>query len=573
MDPEQLAALIESLSAMTPEERETAIAEIPTDQLAEVREALATTVLEFRDVLQSGQGSREDLDAQREARALLDATDLRIAALAADAEEMASEAVQLAEGLEPVVEEEEEEEAEAEADGDAEADGGDVETEEEEEAEAEAVTAAVPSPGALNRAGRRPTRARPAGPSRPLTALVAAGDAEGFRPGHAFVDRLEVAQSMIELARATQGTKAARRYVVARSETSHPITLTNDPMANFEELRKLSLQFQRDPELDPITAAGGFCAPETPLYGFFDIIDEDGLFTGPTVGAPRGQVSIPISPDFADITGNAEWDASTAADWTEEDDEAVDLEDEQTWKTCFFVPCGSSSSFKVAAAVTCLEYGNFANKFWPELIADTSGKTLKAHTHKVNARLIAAVVALGDVSAAIDLNEAGAIISLLHNLEFFAQRYRDAHRMDLDSRLDLLLPAWVRGALFADVVARDSTTTFDRVLSWFDASLSARGLSVQWLQDWQSIQVEGQFPLSVDAVIYAPGTVARLNEGTLNFGITRDTTSNRKNTFQQFMETFQGIAKVGHEVRVIDNIPIYPTGSTAERVDLTGVVS
>lgn len=580
MTPEELAALIESLSALTSEEREAAIAEIPVEHLEEVQGHLAAIVLEFNEAIQAGTGTREDLAAAQEARSIYDGVTARVALTVEERAEMAATAAALAEGLgEPEVEVEVDVAVSGDGNGDAGdgdadgADGADDDDEEEDSEDGDGVQASqIPAPGALNRAGRRPRQNAPKS-ARPAHALVASADAEGYQAGAAFADRHELADGMIRMANAVKRSRSSRKYIVASLEMEHPIELTEDPKANYEKLRDLERQASQGDDFDALTAAGGFCAPETPLYGFFDEIEEDGLWTAPTVGAPRGKVAIPLSPDFQDITvGNEDWDASTAALWTESDDIAVDSDDDTTWKTCFFVPCGTSASFQVDAAVTCLEYGNFVNKFWPEMVADTSAKTLKAHTHKVNARNIASVVAQADHTLpAIDLGDAGAIVQLLHNLEFSAQRQRDRFRMSTTARLEVLLPSWVRGALFNDAVARDSAVTFDKVLGWFDGVLSARGLNVQWLLDWQSIQEDSDYPAAVDGVMYAPGKLARLNEGRIDFGITRDTSSNRKNTFQQFMESLQGVAKIAKGITLIDNIPIYPTGGTGERVAIGAV--
>ena len=556
MFDEVIEALSDSLDPENPEALNEAIAAIDPATLPEVREQLAAVIRELYATFKAGAGSEQELDAMREAKALLSAIDESLAATEAARAEMAKEAEDLADGVESP-DEEEEDEAEAEAVEDAAA--------EDETVEEEAVTASIQArsralrPGALK--DLRPKSQAPQSQSlQPL--LAAAGDVADYTPGHVFADQYQLADAMTKMARHIRGGKDRRRYTVARLEVSHGQSLGADAQENYNTLRDIQKMFDKDPTLDPILAAGGFCGPETTLYGFFDISAEDGLLVLPGLDAPRGKVSIPDSPSLDEIFATADWDGSIAAEWTEEDDIAVDPDDDSTWKTCFFVPCGVSSSFQVAAAVTCLEYGNFVSKFWPEMVADTSAKSLKAHTHKVNAAILAAVQALAVAETAVDLGDHGTIITLLHNLEFFAQEYRDKYRMALGAPLEVILPAWVQGALYNDAIARSSTTTFERTMAFFDSVLSARGLRTQFVQDWQGIVGENDYPATVDALMYAPGTVARLDEGSLDFGVTRDTISNRKNTFQQFVETFQGVAKVGHEVREISNIQVYPTGET-----------
>jgi hypothetical protein len=160
-------------------------------------------------------------------------------------------------------------------------------------------------------------------------------------------------------------------------------------------------------------------------------------------------------------------------------------------------------------------------------------------------------------------------VNVANIINFEAMKYRDEFRMSPNARLTLVSPAWVRDALVADLIARQSTTDMGnaraRVVSVFESFL----VDVQWVQDWQSPS-EGSDPqddngwrTAADFLLYAPGTFVRMDQGTLDLGIVRDSTLNATNNFQIFSETFEGICEVGHDAWLIDDVTICPRGITA----------
>jgi hypothetical protein len=62
--------------------------------------------------------------------------------------------------------------------------------------------------------------------------------------------------------------------------------------------------------------------------------------------------------------------------------------------------------------------------------------------------------------------------------------------------------------------------------------------------------------------MFAPGTVVRLNGGTLDLGVVRDSTLNLANDFQVFTEEFVGIAVAGYEILRISGLENCPNGVT-----------
>lgn len=83
--------------------------------------------------------------------------------------------------------------------------------------------------------------------------------------------------------------------------------------------------------------------------------------------------------------------------------------------------------------------------------------------------------------------------------------------------------------------------------------------------------VLAEFPSTVYAYMYAPGTLLHLDEGTLDLGLVRDSTLNSTNQFTTFTEDFENVAFVGHEVDEIA-LALQPTGSFSASVTVASPI-
>jgi hypothetical protein len=311
-----------------------------------------------------------------------------------------------------------------------------------------------------------------------------------------------------------------------------------------------------------LVASGGVCAPGEPIYEFFSISEEAGMIRLPTVSASRGSLIYPVSSNYDTIRNTAGWRAAAGQQHTNAEDVAGGT------KANFTITCPTTTTCTVDAFPVILGFGNFAQRFYPEHIAHAMAESMRYHAHFVNATLIAAMVT---ASTAVNGGDTGGggLVNVANIVNYEAMLYRDTYRMSPDATLDLVLPAWVVNALIADLVARDSTQSLEnlrgRVLSVF-ASL---GLNVQLVQDWQSPADAGDdgFRTAADMLLFAPGTFVRMDGGTLDLGIVRDSTLNATNDFQVFVETFEQVCEVGVSW-LIDDVTICPRGATANRVTL-----
>src|SRR5690606_37070581 len=108
---------------------------------------------------------------------------------------------------------------------------------------------------------------------------------------------------------------------------------------------------------------------------------------------------------------------------------------------------------------------------------------------------------------------------------------------------------------------------------WFDA----RDIAVTGALDGETGQVFGNqsagalldFPENVIWYLFAEGTFLFLDGGTLDLGLVRDSTLNGTNDYKIFLETFEGVAKVGIEsLRITTQLAI--AGASAAAHDNIG---
>ena len=430
-------------------------------------------------------------------------------------------------------------------------DGDTVETPADPEPEAVAASATPPTIGALAKripADRRPQPARPA--------LVAS--AGGNRAGQRFDSREQFGQSMMD---AWKGSGIGR-FTVASLDTraERELSLTRDPDHNAQVLEEVA---RRASEQGNLVASGGFCAPAEVTYGFFNIATRAGILGLPTVGAPRGALSYPVSPSIADFIG----ENGIAGVWTN----STDITPGEAVKAVFTVDCPDFSECEVAAYPTILQFGNFGSKFYPENVANSTGLAMIAAERVINAAAIAALEGFA-VASTIGTLAAGALANLSQVLAVQGADYRQTYGMDPEAPLDAIVPAWLPRALWADAIARDSTVEYGDIRRRVTAMFGELDLRPQPVYDYQPLASEF-FPATVDVMLMAPGTAVKLDAGTLDLGVVRDSTLNSTNDYQTFVEEFVGWCMPGHEIREVNDIDICPTGGTGDRVTIDCAVA
>jgi hypothetical protein len=109
-----------------------------------------------------------------------------------------------------------------------------------------------------------------------------------------------------------------------------------------------------------------------------------------------------------------------------------------------------------------------------------------------------------------------------------------------------------------------------------DAYIASRGINMTWHLDDSNMSgaqsgsaALNEFYDTFTWYIFAEGTFLFLDGGTLDLGIIRDSTLVGTNDYKMFVETFEGVAKVGVEsLKVVSTINV--NGVAAALRDTTG---
>jgi hypothetical protein len=139
------------------------------------------------------------------------------------------------------------------------------------------------------------------------------------------------------------------------------------------------------------------------------------------------------------------------------------------------------------------------------------------------------------------------------------------------------MPAWVKDAMAADLALSMPGDSTLNAYGEIDGYLAARGINVTFTLDGdvfgaQGAAVMAEFSDTFVWYIFAEGTFLFLDGGTLDLGIIRDSTLVGTNDYKMFIETFEGIAKVGVEsIQVTSTVQV--NGSAAALRDTLGGVA
>jgi hypothetical protein len=362
----------------------------------------------------------------------------------------------------------------------------------------------------------------------------------------------------------TRGNPNYQTVASIRNEFSHTVDDRTTPAQVEELFRFLTKRDGMDAEA--LVAAGGWCAPSEIRYDFFNVAGSSGLIDLPTFGVTRGGVQFPVSPSLADaIDGGAFAPFSEAFDgtsnpwlWTEADDIAAATG--SPTKPCVRVPCPDFAEERLEAYGICLTAGNLANDAYPEATANMIRLLMAAHDHVVNARLIALMVARSTSAISITGGAAtdAAAPRIFNAAALAATDYRERYGMALEDVLEIVLPAWVREVIRADLAWKAGVDLLEVTNQQIDSYFTSRNVRPQWVDDWQ-VRGASQFgnatartawPTTVDFLLYAAGTFLHGNGMSLDLGVVRDSVLNETNDHTAaWSEEAHLIAKVGHESR------------------------
>ncbi len=417
-----------------------------------------------------------------------------------------------------------------------------------------------------------PADRRPKPRAEATVAITAGADIPGVSAGSPLGDMNAVAHAFTQRMRTMSRTHGGdgEQHVVATLE------------ANFPESRRLTasdanLNWNRIQEVvspQAITAAGGICMPLEVRYDLFGLgaLGRPVKDSLPSFNTTRGGIRFMQPPTLANLNG-------AVSLWTLQDDiDAATPGAPDPVKPCIRVNCGPEVQAFVDAIVLCLTFGNMGARAWPELVARHNELALIQHARFSETRLLTKI---GTLSTAVTAaRQLGAAVDHFVAIDRAVTTYRNRHRMVDNTPLRYMAPTWLRSLLRSDIAKRmpgdgleDTLAVADNVIDRFFRS---RSVNVTWFIDGEAGQMFGEqtpgalldYPDNVIWYLFPEGTFLFLDGGTLDLGLVRDSTLNGTNDYKVFVETFEGVAKVGFEsLRVTQRLEA--TGQVAGTVDTT----
>lgn len=453
----------------------------------------------------------------------------------------------------------------------------------------DAVTASAKL-GAISKArGKTNAPAKNAGTVQART--VAVGNSPQFASGTQLT-REDLARALTERWEAIRNVGGNGKEYVARVNFEYP---EDRRLETGEAAFKINRdRIKGATSREAITAAGGFCAPLENLYdinviGITDRPVRDALTR---FGVARGGIQYRPPMDALAMTDGL-------GVWTATDDAAVSNPPDGTpEKTCAVIECPALEDAVVEAIYLCLQFPNFTSRFDPEWVDANEEAALIAHARFAENRLLSKL--LNGSKLLTSAKAVSATRDILVTIDKTVAYYRNRHRLDTMVPLRMILPRWVLDMIRADL-ARSMGSAYDReMLGIADAAIRTfftnRGVNVTFHLDGLGLQdpvddpdvpdaddipqqfydnaaagtVVPGFIDKIDSVLYAEGDWLFLDGGTLDLGVVRDSSLNKINRYQTFVESWEGAAFNGIESLRLA-MEVQPTGMVGGTLDLSAL--
>ncbi|SCG15515.1 hypothetical protein GA0070610_1749 [Micromonospora echinofusca] len=463
--------------------------------------------------------------------------------------------------------------------GDSDGEGGEGEEAPPEGAPAEEQPAPQPTPVVASLA-RRAARRQPkpkVGKGNQSAVIKAAADVPNVPHGHVFSSVAEVAAAFDDkFAGFPRGGGVATRIKqnVARVELPVDQALVAGGRGLTDmELVELAASESRLSGGN-LVAAGGWGAPSETLWELCEGLETtEGLLDLPGITIPRGGgIKVPANLDFRDLYSGIGF-VQTEADSTA----GVD-------KSSYRVPTVNWAETRLEVDGVQIEQDIVQNAVWPELTRDVVRRALVAHQHKMNARTIARMATAPGQSTTFSLTLGGDIdgdettTALLGAASLASTDYRYRYRMGRRALLECAAPMWLLEWIRADMSRRAGVNYFDitdeQIIAWF----TRRRLRPQFVYDWQDGYVDaggtgfggttapGQWPATVDLLIYAPGTWVKGTKPIIDLSAVYDSTKLKDNEYiALFTEQASLLVKRCYMSYKV-SVPLCPTGVTGQTV-------
>ena len=409
-------------------------------------------------------------------------------------------------------------------------------------------------------ADRRPVAQASVAP----VAITAGADIPGYTAGSPMNDMKDVASAFEKRIHALRRVNGGdgEQHIVASVATVYPEsrTLTQDAESNWAKVQAVT-----GPEA--LVASGGHSAPFEVKYDIFGLGTTDRPLRDalPKFQADRGGIRFvtpPVLSSFANAVGI----------WTAANDSAETPSPAS--KLSLTVSAAGENTVATDAVTLQLQFGNLMSRAYPELIARHNELGLIQHAREAEGQILTRLTALS--TAVTSTSIIGVARDFLVTLGRAAANYRGRHRLGADAPLRVIAPFWVKDAMAADLTLAMPGDSTLNAYAEIDGLLASRNINITYhIDDFSSSQSAAALNEFADTFVwymFAEGTFLFLDGGTLDLGVIRDSTLVGTNDYKMFVETFEGVAKLGVEGLVVTST-ISVNGAAAGLRDTNGGVA
>ena len=409
-------------------------------------------------------------------------------------------------------------------------------------------------------ADRRPVAQASVAP----VAITAGADIPGYTAGSPMSNMNDVASAFEKRIHALRRVNGGdgEQHIVASIATQYPEerTLTTDAESNWAKVQAVT-----GPEA--LVASGGHSAPFEVKYDIFGLGTtarplRDAL---PKFQADRGGIRFVTPPVLSSY-------ANAVGIWTAANDSAETPS--PAAKLSLTVTAAGENTVATDAVTLQLQFGNLMTRAYPELIARHNELGLVQHAREAEGQILTRLTALSTAVTSTSL--IGVARDFLVQLGRAAANYRGRHRLEADAPLRVIAPYWIKDAMAADLTISMPGDSTLNAYGEIDAYIASRNINITYHIDAfdgaQSTGAMNEFADTFVWYMFAEGTFLFLDGGTLDLGVIRDSTLVGTNDYKMFVETFEGVAKVGVEGLVVTST-ISVNGVAAALRDTTGGAS
>lgn len=403
-----------------------------------------------------------------------------------------------------------------------------------------------------------PSEAGPVGSSI-LSQFTAASGVDGKHVGDSFDSWAELSHSLATMVgQVDPGSEKRFDVAVLKGQYAADRKITTD-----EKIFGLS-------RMDPAEIQAAYCPPSTPYYALScqNTMRRPVFNSLPQFEAPRGRVSIPVSPTLADLQGQA----TGYGKWTIDDDTNVN-----SVKNCATVTCNSWNDFQMYAVWRCLTVKNLMFMTYPELVEHYL-MLLGAAWARLAETILLDAMATGATLTNADALGYGAVTTLTTTLLQYLALYRETQRWDDSEGMEVWAHRYLKDGMKMDILRRRVTNgQIPRVPSdaEIDGIFADAGFTMHWVIDTPSWMVPvgsvssggtmNKLPATTQLLVAPKGKFALIDRGQLAIGVNgnnlyRDNTSNSRNQFTLFFESFEGVVNTTSCPAYLINIPLCWTG-------------